>query len=219
MTPFHPAGAADHRCAGSLPHGAGKESFWSTWSDEDLLVEYVRKATREAFEELVHRYERPLYNYLYRYLGDAGLAEDTFQATFLDVFLHCREFDPSRRFRPWVYCIANLRAIDLLRRNRRHKLVSLDARGTSGADDQPTDLPDAKARTPLEELETSEIRQRFGQLIDSLPTRLRNVLVLVMLGGLQYHEAAEALGIPIGTVKSRIHSAVFRLRRILAAPA
>jgi RNA polymerase sigma-70 factor (ECF subfamily) len=187
--------------------------------DEELLAAYIEMGSREAFEELVRRYERELYGYLYRFLGDAQLAEDAFQATFLEVYLHCREFDPSRRFRPWVYRIATTRAIDLLRRNRRHRLLSLDARGPSWAGNRPTDLPDAKARTPLELLETSEIRQRFKLLVDSLPTRLRNVLVLVMFGGLEYHEAAEALEIPIGTVKSRIHNAIFRLRRILVAPA
>ncbi len=203
MTPCLRQDRPAHRTrVARLPLGARKESPWSTWSDEDLLVEYARKGTREAFEQLVYRYERLLYSYLHRYLGDAGLAEDAFQATFLEIYLHCREFDAERRFRPWAYRIATTRAIDLLRRNRRHKLVSLDARGPSGADDQRTDLRDAQARNPLEELETSEIRQRLRLLVDSLPIGLRNVLVLVMFGGLEYHEAAEALGIPIGTVKS-----------------
>ena len=220
MTPcLSRAEPARDTCVARLPLGAREESPWSTWSDEDLLVEYTRQATREAFEELVHRYERPLSGYLHHYLGDAGLAEDVFQATFLEVHLHCREFDPHRRFRPWAYSIATARAIDLLRRNRRHRLVSLDARGPSWAGNQPTDLPDVKARTPLEQLETSEICERFRLLVDLLPMRQRNVLVLVAFGGLEYHEAAEALGIPIGTVKSRIHNAMCRLRQILAAPA
>ena len=84
-----------------------KTKPWSNCSDEDLLREYTQKATREAFEELVHRYERPLYSYLHGILGDANLAEDAFQAAFLEVYLHCRQFDPARRFRPWVYRIAN----------------------------------------------------------------------------------------------------------------
>ena len=103
----------------------------SACSDEDLLVELYAEGHAGGVRGLVYRYERPLYDYLHHYLSDAGLAEDTFQATFLEVHLHCREFDPSRRFKPWVYRIATTRAIDLLRRNRRHKLVSLDARGQS----------------------------------------------------------------------------------------
>ena len=220
MTPgLSRAGPAHHARAARLPPGAEAESPWSTWSDEDLLVEHTRQTTREAFEELVHRYQRPLHGYLHQYLGDAGLAEDVFQATFLEVHLHCRDFDPNRRFKPWAYSIATARAIDLLRRNRRHRLVSLDARGQNWADNQPADLADAKARTPLEQLESNEIRQQFRLLVDALPTRLRSVFVPVMFGGLEYHEAAEALGIPIGTVKSRIHTAMCRLRRILVVPA
>lgn len=219
MTPCQcEAGSGHPTCGDELPLRARTERPWSIWSDEDLLVEFTRKETREAFEELVHRYERPLYSYLCQYLCDAGLAEDAFQATFLEVYLHCREFDPNRRFRPWVYRIATTRAIDLLRHNRRHKLVGLDGRGQGRADKRSSDdLPDAQARTPLEQMETSELRQRLRQSVDSLPTRLRNVLVLVMFRGLAYHEAAEALGIPIGTVKSRIHNAIFHLRKIVPA--
>jgi RNA polymerase sigma-70 factor (ECF subfamily) len=197
--------------------GAKTEHPCLTRPDEDLLTEYVRSGTREAFEELVHRYERPLYHYLRRYLGDAGLAEDAFQVTFFEVHLRCREFDPSRRFAPWVYRIATTRAIDLLRRNRRHKLISLGARAQNlapGGDDRPPDdFPDPQARPPLEQLAMNESGQRLRLLVDSLPSRLRNVLVLVMFRGLEYQEAAEALGIPIGTVKSRLHNAILHLRK------
>lgn len=209
-----------HASVAGRPLAAKKQSPWSTWSDEDLLIEYTQKATREAFEELVHRYERPLYSYLHGILGDASLAEDAFQAAFLEVFLHCREFDPARRFRPWVYRIANTRAIDLLRRNRRHKLARLDAGGPSRSENRSLyDVPDAQAPNPLEDLATSEVGQRLRLLVDSLPARLRNILDLVIFRGLAYHEAAAELGIPIGTVKSRIHNAILRLRRILIVPA
>ena len=80
-------------------------------------------------------------------------------------------------------------------------------------------MPDAQARNPLEDLEASETGQRLRLLVDSLPTRLRNILDLVIFRGLAYHEAAEVLGIPIGTVKSRIHNAILHLRRVLVAPA
>ncbi len=205
------------------PSDAKAERPWLASRDEDLLVEYAQNGTCEAFEELVHRYERQLHAYLRRYLGDAGLAEDTFQATFLTVHLHCREFDPRRRFRPWVYRIATTRAIDLLRRNRRHNLVGHGAgrrrRAHTGSDRQPDEMPDSQARPPLEQLETSEIRHRLRISVDSLPARLRNVLVLVMFRGLAYREAAEALGIPPGTVKSRLHTAILHLRKTVVAAA
>ncbi len=102
--------------------------------DEELLAAYVETENRDAFEELVHRYERELYSYLRHFLGDAQLAEDAFQTTFLQVHLKCRQFAPGRRLRPWLYTIAANQAVDLLRRNRRHKAVSLGtAAGDGGA--------------------------------------------------------------------------------------
>ena len=95
--------------------------------DGELLLRYVEAADRGAFEELVRRYEREIFNYLRKYLGDQHLAEDAFQATFLQLHRKCRQFEPGRALRPWLYRIAANQANDLLRRNRRHKLMSLDA--------------------------------------------------------------------------------------------
>ena len=217
------AGPGRRACGAGLPLGAGRESPWSTWPDEDLLLEYTRKGTREAFEEIVGRYERPLYTYLHRCLGDAGLAEDALQAVFLTVHLRRHEFDPRRRFRPWVYCIATTRAIDLFRKRRRYRRFILDARRQGhdpNTDGRPLeDLPDVRALSPLEQLETAENRARLWLLVDSLPSRLRAVVVLIVLRGLAYQAAADALGIPLGTVKSRLHKAMRNLRRTVVATA
>ena len=89
-------------------------------SDEELLLAYRDQGERRAFEELVHRYESELYSYLRSYLGDAQMAEDAFQTTFLQVHLKCSQFDPDRKVRPWLYTVATNQAIDAQRRNRRH---------------------------------------------------------------------------------------------------
>ena len=95
-------------------------------SDEQLLLGYRDRGDREMFAQLVQRYERELYNYLYRYMGSAEMAEDAFQATFLQVHLKCDQFEEGRKVRPWLYAIATNKAIDAQRRNRRHRLTSLD---------------------------------------------------------------------------------------------
>src|ERR1051325_3619214 len=95
-------------------------------TDEELLVRYRDTADRDAFAELVHRYERELFSYLRRYLGDANMAEDAFQATFLQVHLKAHQFEEGRKVRPWLYTIATNQAIDAQRRNKRHRSVSLD---------------------------------------------------------------------------------------------
>src|SRR6266851_5234896 len=94
-------------------------------SDEDLLAQF-RRGRSEAFGTLVRRYERELYGYLRRYLGDAALAEDVFQNTFLQLYVKSGQYEAGRPVRPWLYTIATHQAIDALRRNGRHQAVSLE---------------------------------------------------------------------------------------------
>ena len=81
-------------------------------TDEELLCDFRDNGNRNAFEQLVLRYEREMYNYLRNYLGDAQLAEDVFQNTFLQIHLKSDQFQTGRKFRPWLYTIATSRAID-----------------------------------------------------------------------------------------------------------
>jgi RNA polymerase sigma-70 factor (ECF subfamily) len=198
---------------------AAKPDPWSGWSDEDLLLEYRSGGDRKAFEELVHRYERELYNYLRRYLGDAEMAEDAFQAAFLQVHLKCKQFEPGRRVRPWLYTVATNQAIDAQRRNRRHRMVSLNYRSAGSGKDQDAgsllDMLDGDGPTPVDRLEFEEQRRSVRRAVEELPDPLRQVLLLVYYHGLKYREAAEVLSIPVGTVKSRLHAAVRRLEQVL----
>jgi RNA polymerase sigma-70 factor, ECF subfamily len=179
---------------------------------EELLAIYTETGNHEAFEELVRLYERELYGYLRRLLGDAQLAEDAFQMTFLQVHIKCRQFERGRRLRPWLYTIANHQAVDLLRRNRRHKLVSLSAAAVgAGSDDERRpcgDLLGMEDANPASSLERIEDRERTRLAVDKIPAKFRQVLILVVYQGLKYREAAEVLGIPSGTVKSRMNKAM-----------
>jgi RNA polymerase sigma-70 factor (ECF subfamily) len=183
-------------------------------SDEELLLAYRDQADSDAFPELVHRYERELYSYLRRYLGDAPMAEDAFQATFLQVHLKCDQFEEGRKFRPWLYTIATNQAIDAQRRNKRHKSVSLD-RNTKpeGSDDVGTlmDLLTSKEPSPELRIEAAQRRDWVRDAVEDLPDGLREAVHLVYYQGLKYREAADILDIPVGTVKSRLHSAILKL--------
>src|SRR5438105_15347535 len=97
----------------------------STYSDEELLTRF-RRGQSEAFGALVRRYERELYGYLRRYLGDSDLAEDVFQNTFLQLYVKSGQYEVGRPVRPWLYTIATHQAIDALRRTGRHQILSLD---------------------------------------------------------------------------------------------
>jgi RNA polymerase sigma-70 factor (ECF subfamily) len=187
----------------------------SQQTDEELLLDYRLHQNRRAFEELVHRYERELYSYLRRYLSDATLAEDVFQATFLQLHLKADQFEEGRKVRPWLYTIATNQAIDAQRRNRRHKMVSLDRRGHSDAvrDDVGSliELLTSKEPGAATNLEGEERRQWIQNAVNELPDALRQAVLLVYYQGLKYREAADVLNIPVGTVKSRMHAALLKL--------
>jgi len=181
-------------------------------SDEQLLVEYRQTGTQSVFGELVQRYERELFSYLRRYLGDAEMAEDAFQATFLQLHLKCDQFEEGRRLRPWLYMIATNKAIDLQRRNKRHKAISLNSTVSEDTDRGPMmDLLPGSEANPHKELERIEGGEWITRQLDDLPEHLRSVVNLVYYQGLKYREAAEALSIPVGTIKSRLHAAITKL--------
>jgi RNA polymerase sigma-70 factor (ECF subfamily) len=185
----------------------------SSLTDEELLLGYRTSGDRDQFTELVRRYERELYSYLRRYLGDAEMAEDAFQAAFLQVHLKCQQFEAGRAFRPWLYTVATNQAIDAQRRSRRHRMVSLDRAGHADGDEvgRLLDLLTSHEDSPTAQLTTDERKQWVAQAIADLPQPLRDVVLLVYFQDMKYREAAEALDIPVGTVKSRMHAAVAKL--------
>jgi RNA polymerase sigma-70 factor (ECF subfamily) len=200
--------------------GTTELTTWSNMSDEELLLEYRALGDEGVFAQLVHRYEYELFSYLRRYLGDAPHAEDVFQATFLQVHLKCGQFDTDRKFRPWLYSIATNQAIDSQRRNRRHKAVSLDRSNRKANDDQVgtlLEMMENREPGPVAELEASERQAWVRRAVEALPDQYRAPLTLVYYQGLKYQEAAEILGIPVGTAKSRMHTAILKLNEMWGA--
>jgi RNA polymerase sigma-70 factor, ECF subfamily len=188
------------------------DSF-SSVSDEDLLARFCRGQT-EAFGILLRRYERELYGYLRRYLGDSDLAEDVFQNTFLQLYVKSGQYQQGRPVRPWLYTIATHQAIDALRRNGRHQAVSLDQYQQETRDGEIGNLLEmleTRGPSPVDLAEGEERKQRVRASVDRLPEFLRQVVILTYYQGLKYREVAEILDIPVGTVKSRLHAALIRL--------
>lgn len=188
--------------------------------DEELFRRFRSTRDPAAFETLVHRFERELYGYLRRYLHDAQLAEDVFQATFLRVHEKSERFEEGRRFRPWLYAVATHQAIDARRRDRRHRVAALDA--PRGAHGEPTALVDtlpARVDRDGERLDDEESCRWVREAVSGLPAAQRDTVALVYGRGLKYRQVAEALGVPIGTVKSRLHAALAALRAAGRRPA
>jgi RNA polymerase sigma-70 factor (ECF subfamily) len=163
---------------------------------------------------VVRRYEGELYGYLRRYLADRDLADDVFQNTFLQLYTKIHQYQPGRPFRPWLYAIATNQAIDALRRKGRHQTVRLHAENDDADDgDLPNllTLLESRETGPLENLQNEERGQMIRASVDQLPDFLRQVVILAYYQSFKYSDIADIMGIPVGTVKSRLHTALGRL--------
>src|SRR5437016_13205105 len=146
----------------------------TTCSDEELLSRFCRGQT-EAFGALLRRYERELFGYLRRYLGDSELAEDVFQNTFLALYQKCGQYEAGRPVRPWLYTIAKHQAIDALRRNNLHQALSLDQHQKELPDGDVrglAELLESRGPGPAEAAYGRELRQRVRETVDRLPAFL-----------------------------------------------
>jgi len=181
-------------------------------SDEQLLDAY-RHGDKSSFATLVARYQRELYHFLTRFLGDRVAAEDVFQETFLQVHQSRNQFDPARRFKPWLFTIAANKARDLMRSRARRPTNPLQAAVGSG-DDAGTEYIDLMAASgpagqrPEEPLEEQEMKDAVQRIVQSMPGHLREILLLSYFHQFPYKQIGDILGIPLGTVKSRLHAAV-----------
>jgi len=180
-------------------------------TDEDLFRRFRDQHDDRAFEALVHRYERPLFAYLRRLLHSDQLAEDVFQGTFLRVHMKRESFDVTRRFQPWLYAIATRQAIDTVRREKRHRRKAPPPATAGGVADITLDDMPASESTPIEQVESREEQQRVRAAVGGLSAVQQRAVQLVYGEGLAYREAAGVLGVPVGTVKSRVHSAILAL--------
>ena len=176
-------------------------------SDEQLF-DLFRNGDETAFARLLRRYEKPLFNFLLKFLRQPALAEDVFQETFLQVHLSADSFQSSRRFRPWLYTIASNKARDLLRSRARRPTVQLTASDDNNDMGQLLDSLLRDEATPLQILEKKQQRELVHQAVSQMPEHLRKILVLAYFKYLSYKELSEYLEVPLGTVKSRLHSAV-----------
>jgi RNA polymerase sigma-70 factor (ECF subfamily) len=175
------------------------------------LVERARGGDREAFGVLVERYMRRAYLQALGLVGSREDALDLSQEAFVRAFRARHSLDPERPFYAWLYQILRRLCFNV-RRDRRVRAALLEREGSAW-------LTDAAARSapegPAAALERHELRRRIGAAIDALPDREREVLVLKEFEDLKYREIAELVGVPVGTVMSRLYSARRRLAESL----
>ncbi len=178
-------------------------------TDEQLLLSY-QQGNRASFATLVSRYQRELFHFLVRFLGDRAAAEDVFQEAFLQVHQSAEQFDSSRRFRPWLFTIAANKARDLMRSNARRPTNPLQASINPGDDDSGEfiDLMSSVNSFPEASMEKAELQQLVQKTVLAMPQHLREILLLSYFHQFPYKQISDILEIPLGTVKSRLHAAV-----------
>jgi RNA polymerase sigma-70 factor (ECF subfamily) len=183
-------------------------------SDGELLD---RSAAGEegAFQEIVARYKNGLYAFLRNFLNRTDLIDDVFQETFLQLFTSRDSFDRDRPLRPWLYTIAANKAKDALRKMQRTATVSIGTMSDSDEmsfDDMLGVLTSEEER-PYDDLEKGEIAANVRRIIADIPDNLREILVMAYFNHFSYKQMSDVLRIPIGTVKSRLHTAVGRFAK------
>ena len=183
-------------------------------TDAELLARYVN-GDEDAFREIVNRYKNSLYAFLRQFLNRHDLVEDVFQETFLQLFTSRDSFDTSRPLRPWLFTIAANKAKDALRKWQRTSAVPIGTMADSQdlSFDEMLNTVTSDTTMPYDELEKDETALRVGRIIADMPENLREILILAYFNRFSYKQMAEILSIPIGTVKSRLHTAVGRFAK------
>ena len=172
-----------------------------TRDDDLMLVQACLRGDRRAFDELVDRYERPLFNASYRITGSVEDAMDATQTAFVNAFEKLHTFDQSHRFFSWIYRIAVNQALNVV--GRRKPSAELD-------DNTPAAVPNPEAM-----YRKTEANNALQQAMAELTPEYRTVVFLKHIEGFSYREIGELLDIPEKTIKSRLFSARQRLRVIL----
>ncbi len=185
---------------------------------EQKLVSAALQGDRAAFGELVDRLKRPMFNLCMSHLRNEADAHDLVQDTFVKAFTRLDMFRPDSNFRAWVFRIAANGCIDRIRRRRTRRAEELDDR-TSAEDLEEGDLPAIGTwgrASPLAELARARLGERLEKALDTLPETHRQCVLLCDVHGYSYQEIAEEMGIPKGTVMSRLFYARKRLQVELA---
>jgi RNA polymerase sigma-70 factor (ECF subfamily) len=183
--------------------------------DSQVVAAYL-DGTREAFGELVNRYQKRLLNFVYRTIGDRERAEDLVQEVFIRVHRHLHRFDQTKKFSTWIYTIASNLAKNELRNRSRSPLVLFQTiRKNWEADHRPLQFEDHHHR-PDDLYRKRHLRELVEWAVTQLPEHHRTVFVLRELEGKTYEEISEITDCNLGTVKSRLNRARNRFAQVIA---
>jgi len=180
-------------------------------SDEELILEFQKNNTEDAFNILVQRYKNPLTNFVFRFLGDYESCADVVQETMIKVYRYKDTYSSVAKFSTWVYTIAGNLARTEYRRQRRQNFFSIS---DYGEEHQTYDLPDESYRPDV--ITDSGIKDEIIQkALLKVKETYREAVILRDIQGMSYEEISEILGVNEGTVKSRINRGRAQLQELL----
>jgi RNA polymerase sigma-70 factor (ECF subfamily) len=182
-----------------------------TREEESRIVQKVLRGDVNAFEKLVLEYEKNVYNIALRMTGNAEDASDMTQEAFIKAYNSLQSFRGDSKFSVWIYRIATNVCLDFLRSKSRRPTVSLSVEDNDGEEVQ-LDVAD-ESQSPELLLDRQMTRESVRRGLETLSPEYRQILLLREIQGLSYDEISQALGLEVGTVKSRI----FRARKKLCA--
>lgn len=169
-------------------------------SDEELAL-YMQNHNGEGIEEVINRYQAPLFRYILRLARDEELAEDILQNTFISVYQNINSFDSRRKFSSWIYRISHNKAINEIRSYKNK--ISLE---------EVSEVVESQSIDINEELDKKRLREYLEKTIKSLPLNYQEVLILRFFEDKSYEEISEILRLPINTVGVRIKRGLEKLR-------
>lgn len=176
-------------------------------TDEALIIRFLNGDT-EAFNTLVSRWQKPIHNFVLRYACDPDQAQDLTQQTFIRAYRGLRKLDNPARFSSWLYRIALNAARDAGRSSQRHPTVSTSDEAVANRLSVPADvLPDSAAHR-------RSLRDVLHRALQEIPEEQRVIVIMKEYQGLKFREIAEALELPINTVKSRLYYGLKALRKL-----
>ncbi len=183
--------------------------------DESLLIQDALKGDLDAFNRLVLAYQEMAFNLAYRLLNDEDQAADATQNAFLSAYRNLKQYRGGS-FRAWVMRMVTNTCYDELRRKKRRPTIPLEPVSQEEDDEieSPAWLAD-DSPSPEEELQQRELDHAIQHCIQNLPDEFRAVVILVDIQGYDYDEVSQAVGKPLGTVKSRLARARLKLRDCL----
>ncbi len=183
-------------------------------SDSELMLR-VKKGEISAFNQILEKYQRPIINFVYRFLGSKEKAEEITQEVFLRIYLARGRYRPRAKFSTYIYRIARNLSLNALRK-KRPQIVSLDEPISGENGEMKRELPDSRQISPAEALKKKEIQLLVKKALDSLPQPQKTAIILNRYNDLSYEEIGRIMNLSLPAVKSLLHRGKENLKEKLA---